>query len=153
MKRKLSFLPFLLIAFAGCTTDTIYSHYRHIADEEWGRSDTLIYIVPGIQHGGTYDLAVGLRTTSGYPYSDLTFVVEQEMIPSGRHSTDTFKVSLTTQDTRVQQNGTGVALRQYHFPFKQLTLTEGDTLKLTLKHDMQRDPLPGVADVGITLQR
>lgn len=136
---------------AGCTGGTVYSHYRHIADEEWGRSDTLIYLIPDIPDSGMYDLGVGLRTTNSYPYSNLTLIIEQETHTSDQHVTDTFSISLTSHDTPSQQDGTGVALRQYHFPLKQLSLAEGDTLRLTLRHDMQRDPLPGIADVGVTL--
>ena len=155
MRRRrscgLSFVLAALLAVAGCTGDTVFSHYRSVDEGGWLRADTLVFPVQPIAATGSYDCLVGLRTTSRYPYTDLTVVVVCQNVTSGKQRADTVCVSLADDKGRTQ--GTGVALVDHHALLTTYSLAAGDSLRLILRHDMKLDPLPGIADAGLTLIR
>ena len=147
----LSLVLAALLAVAGCTGDTIFSQYRPVNDAGWLRADTLVFPVPPIAATGNYDCLVGLRTTGRYPYADLTVVVVCQNVTSGSQRTDTVCASLI--DDRGRTKGTGVALVDHHALLTTYSLTAGDSLRLIMWHNMKLEPLPGIADIGLTLIR
>ncbi len=127
-----------------------YSHYETIDRQGWERTDTLHFSPQPVKHGGTYTEQVGLRTNSRYPFMQLTLIVSQEARPSGFRRTDTIKARLTDDDGLV--TGEGINHYQYLFPLPPATLAAGDTLRVGIRHDMERSPLTGVLDVGFSLR-
>ena len=140
----------VVLALAGCTTRGYrYSHYETIGSLGWEREDTLYFIPKPVQHYGTYTEELGLRTTSLYPFMQLSIIVSQEAKPSGFCRTDTIEAQLTDDDGLV--TGEGINHYQYLFSLPAVTLAAGDTLRVSVRHDMLRSPLVGVTDVGFSL--
>jgi gliding motility-associated lipoprotein GldH len=49
--------------------------------------------------------------------------------------------------------GQGVSQYQYRFPLKTLQLHRGDSLHVSVHHDMNREILPGITSIGIKLSK
>ena len=49
--------------------------------------------------------------------------------------------------------GEGLSLLQYETGLGTISLTTSDTLQVAIIHNMKREVMPGIADVGITLQK
>ena len=49
--------------------------------------------------------------------------------------------------------GNGVSNYQYLIPLTSLTLKKGDRLRIAIRHDMKREILPGISDIGLRLRR
>lgn len=64
---------------------------------------------------------------------------------------DTVNCKLT--DRHGNASGTGVNFHQYRFPITELQLQDGDSIHIRVRHDMKREILPGISDVGISLRR
>jgi gliding motility-associated lipoprotein GldH len=129
----------------------VYSHYEHTPLSGWERSDALTFTVPSLSPGESYQEEVGLRISSVYPFMGISMIVRQTAHPSGTAWRDTLYCQLT--DTLGNAVGQGVGQFQYRFPLKVLTL-DGDTaLTVTIHHDMAREILPGIADVGFVVSR
>ena len=47
--------------------------------------------------------------------------------------------------------GTGVKHFNYSFRLKDLHLNEGDSLQINIVHNMKREIMPGISDIGIKL--
>lgn len=47
---------------------------------------------------------------------------------------------------------TGIVVRQYTLPVKVIRLHEGQTAHITLRHIMRLEAIPGISDVGLTLE-
>ena len=64
---------------------------------------------------------------------------------------DTLSCKLVDADGTVQ--GEGVSFYQYRFHLCNMKLTQGDSLRVSIRHNMKREILPGIADVGVTLTK
>lgn len=136
---------------AACTGNKVYDHYDHTPIAGWEKIDTLKFDVPPLRKSGLYATSMGLRINNSFPFISMTLIVEQTVLPANRTVIDTINCPLTDKNGRVR--GKGIGLYQYRFPVSVMTLHENDSLHITVRHNMKREILPGVSDVGIELAR
>ncbi len=134
-----------------CSSNVVYDKYEHAPLSGWERNDTLVFNVPKMTEDATYCQSVGLRMTGTFPFTSLSLIIEQHVCPSGKVVADTIKCPIT--DERGNFLGDGISAYQYSFQLRELTLSRGDSLHVTVRHNMKREILPGVSDVGLLLQR
>ena len=156
--------PTLLLAatllFTTCIGNKVYDHFEHAPLAGWEKNDTLIFGVPKSSiTGGDYVIDLGLRITSSYPFMGLTLVVDQTVFRQTanaghiifRQQTDTVACKLI--DERGNAQGAGFSHFQYRFNVSEMPLQPTDSLHIRVRHDMKREILPGIAEVGIQLYR
>lgn len=151
MKHAVLTIAIGLALCTACTKGKVYHHYNHTPIAGWEKMDVLHYSVPALNTSGRYGTDIGLRINSLFPFTSLTLVVEQTVYPSLAQYTDTLTCKLVDRNGNIR--GQGVAYYQYHFHVSQMALHEHDSLHITVKHNMQREILPGIADVGIALTK
>lgn len=139
-----------LLAVA-CQLDTAYNHYEPTPLSGWERNDTLIYHVGPIRQDGHYIEEIGLRINGDYPFKSLNLIVEQRILPSGYMHRDTLSCSVF--DEQGIAKGRGVSHYQYLFHLTTLSLHKDDRLHIAIRHDMKREILPGISDIGVKLSR
>lgn len=154
----------LLAAFvaAGCIGRKVYDHYEELPVAGWEKNDTITFLVPPVAQGGLYSLDLGLRTTTQYPFMSLTLIVEQLTFPLDTAARPLFPVaprpSVTTlscrlMDSRGHVKGQGINYFQHDFHVADIVLNAGDSLRFSVRHDMKREILPGISDLGLRLRR
>ncbi len=136
---------------AGCNSNTAYNHYEHTPVAGWERNDTLFFDAGPIISSGQYVEEVGLRINGEYPFTGLNLVVEQTIEPSHERHSDTLCCSLISEHGVAK--GRGISNYQYIFHLTTLKLEQGDKLRVAVRHDMKREILPGIADIGVRLTR
>jgi len=137
------------LAMAACDHSTVYDHFEHAPLGGWEKNDTLSFRV-SLQAPGSYTEELGLRIDGLFPFMSLALVIDQTVMPSGRTMSDTLVCSLISSDGI--SKGAGVSYYQYRFPIGTLSVGEGDSLlHVIVRHNMKREILPGVADVGIRI--
>lgn len=141
----------MVIVLTSCDFNTVYDKYDHTPIAGWEKNDTLTFDVPRMAHAGIYREELGLRINDAYPFMRLHLIVEQRLIPGERTRLDTLNCYLIDEDGNIR--GQGVSYYQYTFPITQMQLQEGDSLHISIRHDMKREILPGIADIGIKLTR
>ncbi|MBQ7511504.1 MAG: gliding motility lipoprotein GldH [Prevotella sp.] len=134
----------------GCDRTVVYNHFEQTPASGWERNDTLSFVTTPITTNGDYDETVMLRINNDYPFMGITLVVEQTVYPTLLTVCDTLNCKLI--DERGNAEGPGISEYQYAFPLRRLKLTEGNTVRISVRHDMKRGILPGVTDVGILLK-
>ena len=139
------------LALAGGNRKTLYNHYEHTPIAGWEKNDTLIFDVNPARQEGVYREEVGLRINGAYPFQGLCLIVEQLILPSGVTRSDTLNCSLIDREGNVK--GQGVSYYQYNFHLTNLSLSQGDSLHVRIRHNMKREILPGIADVGLSLKK
>lgn len=136
---------------AACTGRKAYDAYVHTPIQGWEKNDPLTFSVPAIAAAGHYEATLGLRIHESYPFTAVTLIVEQQVFPAGARLTDTLTCRLV--DEGGNTTGHGVSYYQYSFPVRDLTLHAGDSLQVSVRHDMKREILPGICDIGYKLAR
>ena len=138
------------IGLASCNRKTIYYHYEHAPTTGWEKNDELDFYVSPVS-AGTYREELGLRIDKNFPFMGLCLVIKQTILPSGYVHSDTLNCNLI--DENGNNKGPGLSYYQYSFHVNTLRLQEGDSLHIAVKHHMKREIMPGIADVGIRLDK
>ena len=141
----------MLLTCVACDDKTIYSHYESVAISGWEKNDMLSFSTPPIQQTRDYQEKIGMRISSLYPFMGLTLIIDQTRLPYMETESDTLNCNLIDQNGNA--TGPGISNYQYEIAFKTLSLNEGESLHIDIRHDMKREILPGVSDVGIILTR
>lgn len=68
---------------------------------------------------------------------------------ASRVSADTVEFRFDIPD----HESTGIVVRQYTMPVRVLSLLKGQTAHITLRHIMRLQSLPGISDIGLTLEK
>lgn len=140
-----------MLVVSSCTGNKVYDEYQHTPITGWEKNDTLTFSVPRMAEEGTYASTLMLRINDGFPFVGLTLIVEQKTIPGMEVKTDTVRCRLI--DNGGNFNGQGVSYHQYTFPVTIMPLAAGDSLYISVRHDMKREILPGVSDLGIMIEK
>ena len=160
MKRiayTLLFIIGIALLFPSCNGALIYDKYEHTPIAGWEKNDTLSFKVPPLASDGTYQGSLGLRITGAYPFMKLTLIVTSKVFPKDGSkgdytiSEDTLQCDLIDQFGRTK--GQGISYYQYNMPISAKDLQEGDSLLFSIRHDMKREILPGISDIGLKLTR
>ncbi len=150
---KLITIALLTVAatLVSCNRKTVYDRYGHTPITGWEKNDTLSFYVSPMAEGGNYAEELGLRINGAYPFMDLCLVVEQRILPGNLTLRDTVNCQLA--DNNGQMKGHGISFYQYNIPITELKLSKGDSLQVFIRHNMKREILPGISDVGVKLTR
>ncbi|MBQ7419403.1 MAG: gliding motility lipoprotein GldH [Prevotella sp.] len=141
----------VVLFLISCNSRTFYNRYQHVPITGWEKNDAVTFGIPPIRQDGNYQETIGLRINGTYPFMGLTLIVDHTIYPSLETHSDTLSCSLIDEEGGIK--GKGVVHYQYSFPINTLTLQEGDSLSINVHHDMKREILPGIADIGIILTR
>lgn len=153
MRKQLVFvfMAAMLIMIAACNRRLVYDKYVSTPVAGWEKNDTLSFEISPVDSAASYQSYLGLRITDAYPFTALTLIVEQHVYPRDEIKIDTVHCQLT--DNRGNATGNGLSYHQYKFPITLMQLQHGDSIHVRVRHDMKREILPGVSDIGMSLRR
>lgn len=154
MKSKSVFVSWTLFmagVLLSCTGNKVYDRYVHTPVSGWEKNDTLVFNLQRMADSGDYASELGLRVTSDYPFMGLTLIVDQWVYPARRHYVDTLNCKL--MDAKGNSMGVGMSYYQFRFPIRELPLHRADSVVVKIRHDMKREILPGISDVGYLLRK
>ena len=141
----------MVLLLTACQDNTVYHRYLHTNRAGWERNDTLRFLIPSVKEAGRYSEELGLRTDGNYPFMSLTLIVEQTKGNTGAVRCDTVECKLINNQGR--PTGTGINHYQYTFPLATIDLEKEEPLRIVIRHDMKRELLPGITDVGIQMTK
>ena len=151
MNRRLRGI--VLITVVVCLTtvimsceDVTYYHFNHTPLNGWEKNDTLIYDIPPLKEPGTYKEYISMRINDSYPFKSVFLIIEQYTYPGTRISRDTLSYNLT--DAKGERFGHGISIYQYNHLLREKDFRRGDSIHITIRHDMKREILPGISDIG-----
>ena len=142
---------FMMLILTACHEKTVYHDYQEASSSGWEKNDPLSFHVPPIKETGNYVEEVGLRINGSFPFQNLNLIIEQTRKNTGERLCDTLVCKLINKQGYPE--GRGISEYQYTFPLKTLQLEKGDSLYIEIRHDMKREILPGITDIGIKLSK
>jgi len=141
----------MAVCLVACISDKIYYHFQHVEGECWDRSDTIRFEVPTLREGGLFSKFIALRTNGDFRYRKLEVVVTQEVFPAKYIKRDTVDINLI--DGKGNISSGGIRFYQFEQSFGSVRLMKGDSLHISINHNMRREDLNGITDVGVCLRR
>ena len=139
------------LTLGACNRSTVFNEYKPTPLAGWEKNDTLVFELKPVEEEMEVRQTVGLRINDAYPFKALCLIVDQMVFPEKTIMSDTINCQLFDNDGKNQ--GHGVSLYQYTFPVGARRLKNGDSLVIRIRHNMKREIVPGVSDVGVSLQR
>ncbi len=138
--------------FSSCGRPVGYSEFRSTPSGVWTSADTLTFNVDTLRRGGRYALTLCLRAPASqpFPYHHLWLEARLGNLVADTARRDTLHLALVAPNGR--SLGRGIAVHQYEIPFDTLQLLPGASGRISLRHIMRRDSLPGISEVGVVLQ-
>lgn len=158
-KAYIIILVIVASALAACDNDIVFYHYEPAPLAGWEKTDSIIFGIPHMEKAGTYSMELGLRTTSGFPFKSVCLVVDRKLFSKNalnkyflsESKSDTLICQLTKEDGTVE--GSGLNFYHYEMPLHlDCAVEAGDSLCFSVRHNMKRSILPGIADVGIMMR-
>lgn len=144
-------ISLLIMLLTACNKRTVYYHYEHTPLTGWERNDTISFVAGPFDEDGLYEEEVGLRITGEYPFMGLNMIVEQQIASTQEKHCDTLVCDLVNDHGTAK--GAGVSQYQYMFRLPTLELQAGEKLFVAIRHDMKREILPGISDIGVKVSR
>lgn len=141
----------IAVSVFSCDNPRIFDDYEAIAQDGWERNKVLTFNVPKMQHTGTYQQWVQLRAYQKYPFQTVTLIVEQTVFPQKQVYRDTIDCHIINKEGRLEGKN-GISCTEVVAHLRTLQLQQGDSLTISIRHDMRRELLPGISDVGIRIE-
>ena len=143
----------MAILLVSCQGNTQYHAYQPVKTESgWWQDDTLIYHIPDSLTGKSYQMELGIRHTTVYPYQDLWLEMEYTSGDSLTLTKDTLHILLANKGI---WNGKGkhglMQLTQEAEQLLSIPQSEED-IELRITHLMSDTLLKGIHDIGIQLK-
>jgi gliding motility-associated lipoprotein GldH len=146
----------LALLLAGCSDQVVFQADVPVPEEAWDRSFTPEFsfdVSDTVQH---HDLYIDVRHTGDYPFSDLFLFVDLYG-PDDRHLRDTVECLLADPTGRWYGKGTGFIFAdrfEAHVLYKlKNRFPASGRYTIKLEQAMRTEQLPGVIDVGVSVER
>lgn len=147
--QRASYTLFILMLMLSACGGTVFDHYEHAPLGGWDRNEAMRFCVPKQQEAVSCAEQLGLCIDNSFPFMRMTLIVETKISPSGEVLRDTLNPQLIEKNGH--PTGSGINNHQYTLPVRDLHLNAGDSLTISVRHDMKREVMPGITEVGIKL--
>ena len=147
----LAFLAAVAWLVTSCNIGNQYSHYETVSVRGWDNTDTVRFELGPVMESGTFQDEVDLRTTSAYPYTQLAIIVRQQVLPDGKMRIDSMNLQLT--DDEGNSTGSGTIHHHHSQKLAPIYMKEGQRLAVSIYHNMKKECLPGISDLGVTITK
>lgn len=140
----------MFVLLTACKRQTAYFNYEHTPEAGWEKNDVLSFQTAPLEEG-YYHEEIGIRISGAYPFRGLTLIIDQATKDGQELRSDTLNCNLI--DKRGYATGRGINEYQYLLPLTTLHVDHDEALHITIRHDMKREILPGITDIGVRLTK
>lgn len=150
MQLKIFPLSILLLCLVSCQGNTLIHEYEHVDADGWRRSDTITFLIPSVPESETYEVSVGLRLQNNFSYEEINLTTELCLENPALHKKS--DLCITTTDKEGRLLGYGIAYHQYEQPCMRIQLQKGQQGKVMVYHNMNKETLSRLTDVGVCIE-
>jgi len=137
---------------ASSTDGRFFEQNRGIENGSWAAHNNVSFSVVIEDTAASYDFYLNLRNDVNYPYSNL-FLFLKTTFPDQRVARDTIECILAGYDGKWLGSGMG-SVRFNRFLFqKGVRFGKAGTYSFDLEQAMRIDPLIGIRDVGLRIEK
>lgn len=154
MKTIISRITILLIviSFTACNVNVVYDENKEVNQESWKTTDKLYYEIDIKDTLKTYKLAINIRNTVEYPYSNIYFYMNT-ILPDGKVTKrDTIECYLAYPDGTWKGKGNSRIKDNRFWIAKNVKFNQIGKYTFELRQATTDSLLKGISDVGLHLE-
>ncbi len=154
MKVIISKISILLVVilFSACNNSVVYNENKEVNQQAWKTTDKLYYEVDITDTIKSYKLAINIRNTIEYPYSNIFFYMNT-VLPNGKVTKcDTIECYLAYPDGTWKGKGTSKIRDNRFWIAKNIKFEQKGKYTFELRQATIDSTLKGICDVGLHLE-
>lgn len=154
MKVIISKISILLVVilFSACNNNVVYDENKEVNQREWKTTDKLYYEVDITDTIKSYKLAINIRNTIEYPYSNIFFYMNT-ILPNGKVTKcDTIECYLAYPDGTWKGKGNSKIRDNRFWIAKNIKFEQKGKYTFELRQATIDSTLKGICDVGLHLE-
>ena len=154
MKVIISKISILLVVilFSACNNNVVYDENKEVNQRAWKTTDKLYYEVDITDTIKSYKLAINIRNTIEYPYSNIYFYLNT-ILPNGKVTKcDTIECYLAYPDGTWKGKGNSKIRDNRFWIAKNVKFEQKGKYTFELRQATIDSTLKGICDVGLHLE-
>lgn len=154
MKVIINKISILLVAilFSACNNNVVYDENKEVNQQAWKTTDKLYYEVDITDTIKDYKLAINIRNTIEYPYSNIFFYLNT-ILPNGKVTKcDTIECYLAYPDGTWKGKGSSKIRDNRFWIAKNIKFEQKGKYTFELRQATIDSTLKGICDVGLHLE-
>lgn len=154
MTKHIIYVICLICIVCSCTLDVKFSKYKPVSSDGWDIEDTINFSTDTLRQDGRYAFTCGVRTARAFPYQDLVMMVERKVYRDSAlvlHKREKVTCPIVTSEGNF--TGEGMATKLHEIGLKDFILQTGDSVDVSIYHQMTRQNLPGIVDIGLKMEK
>lgn len=154
MKVIISKISILLVVilFSACNNNVVYDENKEVNQRAWKTTDKLYYEVDITDTIKSYKLAINIRNTIEYPYSNIYFYMNT-ILPNGKVTKcDTIECYLAYPDGTWKGKGNSKIRDNRFWIAKNVKFEQKGKYTFELRQATIDSTLKGICDVGLHLE-
>ena len=154
MKVIISKISILLVVilFSACNNNVVYDENKEVNQRAWKTKDKLYYEIDITDTIKSYKLAINIRNTIEYPYSNIYFYMNT-ILPNGKVTKcDTIECYLAYPDGTWKGKGNSKIRDNRFWIAKNIKFEQKGKYTFELRQATIDSTLKGICDVGLHLE-
>lgn len=154
MKVIISKISILLVVilFSACNNNVVYDENKEVNQRAWKTTDKLYYEIDITDTIKSYKLAINIRNTIEYPYSNIYFYMNT-ILPNGKVTKcDTIECYLAYPDGTWKGKGNSKIRDNRFWIAKNVKFEQKGKYTFELRQATIDSTLKGICDVGLHLE-
>lgn len=154
MKKSFHIIVLLIssMLFSACDSSRVYEENKKLDDNEWKADNPLVFQVNMADTVTAHNVYLNIRNASYYPFSNI-FLFMNTTFPGGAIDRDTIEIMLAGPDGKWLGQGLGDIWDNRVLFKRNVSFPEPGEYRFELIQAMRLDPLPGIMDAGIRIER
>ena len=154
MKQPAASIILLCLHFliAGCDPSRVYEENKEIEKNEWDQNSPLVFQVPVTDTATSYNVYINVRNAGFYRFSNLYLFINTGF-PGGQIQRDTLECILAAPDGRWLGEGLGDIWDNRILFKSDVRFPQQGEYRFELIQAMRINPLPGIMDAGIRIEK
>ena len=138
--------------FTGCDGKRVFDDYTKLDDYKWPAAKVLSFKVEIADTLSAHNVFVSLRNISQYPYSNL-YMQFGTQAPGTKLVEQRLQFRLANDEGQWLGKGAGDLWDNQIAVLQGVRFQKAGTYVFTLRQDMREDPLLGIADAGVRIEK
>jgi gliding motility-associated lipoprotein GldH len=142
----------LIISFSSCDRKRIFEQNKEIKNNDWFQDKPLVFQVPIKDTSQVCNVYINVRNAGFYRFSNLYLFINT-IFPGGQIQRDTVECTLAAPDGRWLGDGLGDIWDNRILFKNNVRFPQPGEYRFELIQAMRVNPLPGIMDAGIRIEK